>query len=239
MQPSPPEPRLTIIVAARNEQDTIEACIRRVLAVFPQDCELLVVDGGTDRTGEIVNGLRVEFPAVRYIPNPDDRGKGHAIRVGIEVAQGDVMAQIDADLQFLPEELPRLLEPIHAGNADVVLGSRFARGSVRHRGSTPLFRTWGNKFASLYASVLFGHRMTDVQAGIKAWTREAARQIDLKSDNYSYEVEIPAKALRHRLRVQDVPITTDARQGGTTNVNVVFDGIRLLRDITLFWLGRK
>ena len=93
--------------------------------------------------------------------------------------------------------------------------------------------------ASGYASVLFGHRMTDVQAGMKAWTRRAAEAIDLKSDNYSYEVEIPVKALQAGMRVVDIPITTDARQGGETNVNVVVDGIPLLRDITLFRLGWK
>ncbi len=233
------EPKLTVIVAARNEQETIEACIRRTLAVYPHDCELLVVDGGTDGTQQAVEKLAREFPAVRYIRNENDRGKGHAIRVGIAAARSAVMAQIDADLQFLPEELPRLVEPIVANRADVVLGSRFAHDSVRRPGSTPLFRTWGNKFASWYASLLFAHRMTDVQAGMKAWTRQAAERINLASDNYSYEVEIPVKALRHGLRVVDVPITTEARQGGKTNVNVVFDGLRLLADITRFWLGRK
>ena len=102
-----------------------------------------------------------------------------------------------------------------------------------------MFRRWGNKSASFYASLLFFHRMTDVQAGMKAWTRSAAEMIDFRSDNYSYEVEIPIKALRRSLRVVDVPITTDARQGGETCVNVVFDGIALLRDITYFRLGLK
>lgn len=234
-----PALRLTVIVAVRNEQETIEDCVRRVFAVFPQDCELLVVDGGSDETGEIVAGLTGEFPSLRYIHNENDHGKGHAIRVGIEGARCDIIAQIDADLQFLPEELPRLIEPLDANQADVVLGSRFAAQSVRRPGSTPFLRTLGNKMASGYASVLFRHRMTDVQAGMKAWTREAIQAIDLKSDNYSYEVEIPAKALLAGLRVVDVPITTDARQGGVTSVNVLFDGIALLRDITLFRLKWK
>lgn len=232
-------PRLTVIVATRNEQETIERCIRRTLDVYPRDCELLVVDGGTDGTCDVVTELSREYPAVRYIRNHNDRGKGHAIRIGIEAARAEVMAQIDADLQFLPEELPRLVEPILTGQADVVLGTRFARDSVRRPGSTPLLRTLGNKFASRYASILFRHRMTDVQAGMKAWTRHAAEVIDLQSDNYSYEVEIPVKAVSRGLRVVDVPITTEARHGGQTNVHVVFDGLRLLVDITRFWLRRK
>lgn len=233
------EPRLTVIVAAFNEQETIEACIRRVFDVFPSGCELLVVDGGTDGTSDVVGRLADEFDLLRYIHNVNDRGKGHAIRTGIAAATAPIMAQIDADLQFLPEELPQLIEPIESGRADVTLGSRFMNDSVRRDGSTPWFRTLGNKSASAFASILFRHRMTDVQAGMKAWTREAAEKIDLKSDNYSYEVEIPIKALGAGLKVMDVPITTDARQGGITNVNVVFDGIPLLRDITLFRLGWK
>jgi len=230
---------LSVIVAAFNEQDTIENCVRQIFEVYPQQCELLVVDGGTDGTEQVVQGLAGEFPALRYVRNHNDRGKGHAIRTGIAEARADVMAQIDADLQFLPSDLPQLVAPIKENRADVTLGTRFATGSVRLPGSTPTFRRWGNKFASFYASLLYWHRMTDVQAGMKAWTRQAAELIDLQSDNYSYEVEIPIKALRSKLRVVEVPITTDARQGGETCVNVVFDGVALLRDITCFRLGLK
>lgn len=233
------KPPLSVIVAAFNEQDTIENCVRQIFEVYPRDCEILVVDGGTDNTQKVVEGLVSEYSELRYIRNHDDRGKGHAIRTGIAEATADVMAQIDADLQFLPTDLPQLVAPIEEDRADVTLGTRFAAGSVRRPGSTPMFRRWGNKFASGYASWLYWHRMTDVQAGMKAWTRRAAELIDLKSNNYSYEVEIPIKALRKGLRVVDVPITTDARQGGETCVNVVFDGIALLRDITCFRLGLK
>jgi glycosyltransferase involved in cell wall biosynthesis len=231
--------KLSVIVAAFNEQDTIENCVRQIFEVYPQQCELLVVDGGTDDTEGVVKALVGEFPQLRYVRNHDDRGKGHAIRTGIAEARAEVMAQIDADLQFLPSDLPQLVAPIDENRADVTLGTRFATGSVRRPGSTPMFRRWGNKFASFYASLLYWHRMTDVQAGMKAWTRQAAELIDLQSDNYSYEVEIPIKALRNKLRVVDVPITTDARQGGETCVNVVFDGVALLRDITRFRLGLK
>lgn len=233
------KPQLSVIVAAFNEQDTIERCARAIFAVYPRNCEVLVVDGGSDRTGNIVERLARELPALRYVRNVNDRGKGHAIRTGVAAARADVMAQIDADLQFLPPELPRLIEPILRGAADVTLGTRFARDSVRLPGSTPWLRTLGNKTVSLYASVLFWHRMTDVLAGMKAWTREAIDEIEFKSDNLSYDAEIPVKALRKRLRVADVPISTDARQAGRTKVNVVWGGVALLRDITLFRLGLR
>ncbi len=233
------QPDLSVIVACFNEEATIEQCVRRVFAVYPRRCELLVVDGGSDDTARVVEQLTTEFSGLRYVRNENDRGKGHAIRTGIAAARADTMAQIDADLQFLPEELPQLIAPITEGIADVTLGTRFTAGSVRRDGSTPWFRTLGNKTASLYASLLFWHRMTDVQAGMKAWTRRAIDSVNLQSDNYSYEVEIPVKALRAGLRVVDVAITTDARQGGETCVNVVWDGLALLRDITKFRLGLK
>jgi dolichol-phosphate mannosyltransferase len=97
----------------------------------------------------------------------------------------------------------------------------------------------GNRAISAYASLCFGLRMTDVQTGLKAWTASAMRRIDLRSDNYSYEVEIAGKALMRGLRVREVPITTDARRAGKSNVTVVTAGVALLRDIAMFRLGMK
>jgi len=228
---------LSVLVAAMNEEASIEKCVRRIFAVYPDTCEVLVIDGGNDRTREIVLRLCEEFPQLRYVRNDDDRGKGHATKTGIAAAQADVMVEIDADLQFLPEEIPKLIEPILDGRADVCLGSRFARESTHHDHS--LLRSSGNMVTSLYASILYCHRMTDVLAGMSAWTRNTVESINLVSDNYSYEVEIPVKALRAGLRVADVPVTTVPREGGRSNVRVVRSGLAILRDITLFRLGLR
>lgn len=235
-QPSVPE--LTVIVTTLNEEVTIEHCLRRILAVFPQEMEILVVDGGQDGTGRIVQELAQSCSAIRYIPNPNDRGKGHAMHVGLAAARGKFIAQIDADLQFLPEELPLLLEPLRHDQADVVLGSRFASGSKRLPGSTPAVRTFGNWVTSQYASALFGGRMTDVLAGMKAWKRVVTERVRLVAENCSYDAELPVKALRAGFRVIDIPITTDARQGGVSAIHVVRDGARILRDLTRFRLSR-
>jgi glycosyltransferase involved in cell wall biosynthesis len=232
-------PELSVIVATFNEEATVETCVRRILAVFPTGCEVLVVDGGSDRTRDVVTRLAAELPCLRYVRNENDRGKGHATKTGIAAARGAIMVEIDADLQFPPEQIPRLIEPIRAGQADVVLGSRFLKSSERLPGSTTWLRSFGNWTTSAYASLLFCHRMTDVLAGMKAWSRRTVEAIQLVSDNYSYEVEIPVKALREGLRVFDVPVTTDARQGGATNVNVVADGVTILFDITRFRLGLR
>ncbi len=229
-------PQLSVLVTSFNEEGSIETCVRRILAVYPEDCELLVIDGGFDRTGEIVRDLEREFAGLRYIRNENDRGKGHAVQTGIAAAKGKWLAQIDADLQFLPEELPKLLAPIQAGIADVALGSRFMPESVRLPGSTPRLRTLGNHITSGLASCLVGHRMTDILAGMKAWTREASERIPLRCMHCSYDAEIAVKAVLNGLRVVDVPITTDARKAGVSQIQVVRHGFVILRDIVLFRL---
>ena len=166
-------PQLSIIVACFNEEASIERCVRAIAEAFPHSTEILVVDGGHDATGRIVRDLEPEISGLRYVRNDNDRGKGHAIRRGIAEARADVMAQLDADLQFPPDQLPELLAPVASGRADVVCGSRFLAASVREPGSTPAARTFGNRTLSALASLVFGHRMTDVLAGIKVWTRQA------------------------------------------------------------------
>jgi dolichol-phosphate mannosyltransferase len=150
------------------------------------------------------------------------------------------MAQIDADLQFLPEELPRLVAPIVEGRADVVLGSRFVRGSRRFPGGVPPLRTLGNRIVSAWASLLFLHLMTDILAGIKAWSRPAIDMIQPRLDGFSYEIEIPVRALRHGLRVVDVPVTTVVRRGGRSHVSrVAVEGARMLWTTAALRAGRR
>jgi dolichol-phosphate mannosyltransferase len=236
---TPPTLALSVLVTTLNEEASIERCLRRVVAVLPPESEIVVIDGGRDRTGAVVQQLATEFPIIRYVRNENDRGKGHAMHVGLRHARGGIILQIDADLQFLPEEMARLLEPIEAGRADVVLGSRFAPGAVRLPGSTPRLRTFGNWLSSWYASILFGQRMTDILAGMKAWRREVTERIRLTSENCSYDAEVPVKAVAAGFRVIDVPVTTDARQGGVSAIHVVRDGRRILWDLTCFRLDWK
>lgn len=226
-------PEISIIVPAFNEEETIADCLRALAAVFPSGAEVLVVDGGKDRAAEVVAATAREISFVRYIRNENDRGKGHAIRTGIAHASGRFQAQFDADLQFSPSDLPRLLQPLYDDEADVVLGSRFRSESGRDA-EAALSRTLGNQLVSGYMSLLFGQRLTDVLAGIKVWTRSAAEAFDLQMDGFSYELEIPAKAIRRGLRVREVPVKTRARRAGESKVNVLVEGLRFLRDATRF-----
>jgi glycosyltransferase involved in cell wall biosynthesis len=230
------QPSLTIIVAAFNEEENIEGCVRRIAAAFPADTEILVVDGGNDRTSEIVRNLEPVVSGLRLVRNENDRGKGHAIGRGVVEARADIMAQLDADLQFPPEQLPALVAVVREGRADVVLGSRFLPGAVREPGSTPLARTLGNLAISAFVSLLFGRRLTDVLAGIKVWSRQAVADGGITSDYYSYEIEIPAKALRRGWTVVEMPVATAAREGGVSQVRVVRAGLRMLLDTVRFRL---
>jgi glycosyltransferase involved in cell wall biosynthesis len=232
-------PELSVILPVRNEAATVGDCITRTLAACPGRSEVIVVDGGTDGTGEVVRALAGAHRSVRYILNRGDRGKGHAIRVGIEAARAPVMAQLDADLQFLPEDLPRLVAPIVDQRADVVLGSRFLREARRLPGSVPAVRAGGNRVVSAWVSLLFHHRMTDVLAGIKAWSRRAIDEVRPRIDGFGYEIEIPARALLCGLRVLDVPVTTASRHAGRSHVpNVMLEGVRLLGVAAALRLGR-
>jgi dolichol-phosphate mannosyltransferase len=227
---------VSIIVPTRNEERAVAACVERIFAACP-DSEVLVVDGGRDATEQALAPLRARFPALRYLRNHDDRGKGHAVSVGIAASRHDLLAQIDADLQFLPEDLPRLLAPLIEGRADLALGTRFASGSRRRPGSVPGLRGLGNLAMSALASALTGQRMTDVLAGMKAWRRSVTASFDWQSDGFSYEVELPIKALRRGFRVVDVPVTTEPRRTGESSVRVVRTAARLGADMLRFRLA--
>lgn len=205
--------RVSIIVACRNEEESIRPCLEELLIHVP-DAEIVVVDGGTDRTLDIARDMSRSHPQIVAVRNVNDRGKGHAIRTGLEKATGDIMVQFDADLQFSAADIPRVVAPLRNGDLDVCLGSRFLPDSDRSGYDAIPTRDWGNRLISLYVSVLVGHRVTDVTAGLKGWTREAIRRIDFRDDRYSYEAEIVIRAAMLGLRIGEVPVRYRSRAAG-------------------------
>ncbi len=235
---SPKIPAVSILIPAFNEEAQIAECLAQVTRVLDEGIEVLVIDGGRDGTAAEVQKFAATRPEVRYVSNHPDRGKGHAIRTGIALARGRWQAQFDADLQFAAADLPALLEPLRTGTADVVLGSRFLPGSGRDLEAS-WSRSLGNHAVSAWVSLLFGRRFTDVMAGIKAWTAEAAARMDLRSDDYSYELEIPARACRLGLRIVEVPVNTRARTQGASKVRVISAGQRALAAALRFRWERR
>jgi glycosyltransferase involved in cell wall biosynthesis len=196
---------LSIIVPAYNEARTIDQVLRRVAE---QDLggpyEVIVVDdGSTDGTAELAEG--VGLAEVRVVRQPANRGKGAAVRTGIAQTRGEIVVIQDADLEYDPADLPRLLDPLRKGVADVVYGTRLRGGEPQR---AHLFWHYaGNRFLSLLTNVLFNTTISDMEVGYKAFRGDLIRSLELRSDDFAFEAEVTAKILRRDVRLYEVPIS--------------------------------
>jgi glycosyltransferase involved in cell wall biosynthesis len=199
-------PLVSVVMAAYNERETIEEIVRRVLAV-PLRVELIVVDdGSTDGTRERLKALAQQLP-IRLVMQPQNRGKGAALRAGFAEAAGDIVIIQDADLEYSPEEYPDLIDLICTGRADVVYGSRFIG---RHR--VFLFTHYaGNWVINLLANVLYNTTLTDLETCYKAMRIAVLRSMTLRSDGFDIEPELTAKIFKRGFRVYEIPITYNGR----------------------------
>lgn len=200
------DPLLSVVMPVYNERTTIDEIIRRVLAVKVR-VELIVVDdGSTDGTRDILAGLARELP-IKLVLQPVNGGKGAALRRGFEEVTGDLVIIQDADLEYSPEEIPQLIELICEGRADVVYGSRFLG---RHR--VFLFTHYaGNRLLTLITNVLYNTMLTDMETCYKVMRTEVLRSMRLESNGFGIEPELTAKIFKRRYRVYEVPITYDGR----------------------------
>jgi glycosyltransferase involved in cell wall biosynthesis len=200
------DPLLSIVMPVFNERATIEEIIDRVLAV-PLRTELIVVDdGSTDGTRDLLQSLAAK-KSFKLILQPRNAGKGSALRRGFQDVTGDLVAIQDADLEYSPEELPGLVSLICEGRADVVYGSRFLG---RHR--VFLFTHYaGNWFLTLLTNVLYNTMLSDMETCYKAMRVEVMRSFTLRSNGFGVEPEITAKIFKRGYRVYEVPITYDGR----------------------------
>lgn len=203
------DPLLSVVMPVFNERATVEEIVARVLAV-PMRIELVAVDdASTDGSREVLERLSKER-GFRLLVQDRNRGKGAAVRRGIEAATGDVVVVQDADLEYSPEEYPELVDLIARGKADAVFGSRFIG---RHR--CFLFTHYlANLFLNLVTNVLYNTTMTDMETCFKAVRAEVLKDLDLRSDRFGIEPEITAKLFRRGARVYEVPITYEGRDYG-------------------------
>lgn len=188
-----------------NERTTVEAIVRRVLAV-PLRIELIVVDdGSTDGTGEILDRLKpsLNFTLLRQA----NAGKGAALRRGFAALSGDLVIIQDADLEYSPEEYPELIDLIRKGHADVVYGSRFLG---RHR--VFLFTHYlGNRIVTLATNILYNTMLTDMETCYKVMRADVLRSMTLCSNGFGIEPELTAKIFKRGYRVYELPITYNGR----------------------------
>jgi glycosyltransferase involved in cell wall biosynthesis len=200
------DPLLTVVMPVYNEIATVEEMVGRVLAV-PVRLELVAVDDASgDGTRELLQRLSAE-KGFRLLLQEENRGKGAAVRRGIQEAAGDVIVVQDADLEYSPEEYPDLLELIVKGKADAVFGSRFIG---RHR--CFLFTHYlANLFLNLVTNVLYNTTMTDMETCFKAVRADVLKGLPLRSERFGIEPEITAKLFKRGARVYEVPITYEGR----------------------------
>jgi glycosyltransferase involved in cell wall biosynthesis len=199
-------PDLSVLIPVYNEERTLERLLDAV-EERPEVSELVIVDdGSTDRTPEILSARDFKVTA-RVIRHERNRGKGAALRTAISAASGDVALVQDADLEYDPAEFPLLLAPIERGRAEVVYGSRsFAAHSA--------YSFWfviGNKLVTLWTNVLFNSYLSDMETCYKLMPLSVWRSLDLRSDGFDIEPEITAKLLRSGHRIYEVPISYAAR----------------------------
>jgi glycosyltransferase involved in cell wall biosynthesis len=192
------------VIPAYDEAATVEECLRRV-AALDLDAELVVVDDGSrDGTAEALG--RSEVPGLRVLTHDANRGKGAAVRTGIAATTGSIVLILDADLEYDPDDIPRLIAPIVDGYADVVFGTRLRGGG--HPQRAHLFWHYvGNRFLSLLTNVLFNTTISDMEVGYKVFRGDLIRSIELVSDGFGFEPEVTAKVLRRGVRLYELPIS--------------------------------
>lgn len=200
--------KLSVIVPVYDERNTVVEIVRRMRAVdLPVDLEIVVVDdGSTDGTRDVLRQLADS--TVRVVLHERNQGKGAAIRTGLEKVTGDLVLIQDADLEYDPEDWPKLLNPLLRGKAQVVYGSRFT-GERRNM----LFLHWiGNRFLSLVTNVLYNTTLSDMETCYKLFDRTVLDGITINASRFEFEPEITAKLLRRGIRIYEVPISYTGRE---------------------------
>jgi glycosyltransferase involved in cell wall biosynthesis len=218
---------VSVVIPVFNEEPTVGNVIQRLKTVLQETglrYEIVVVDDRSrDKSLEVVKSQRVQVYSLKQ-----HMGKGYALRVGFAKAKGDIVATIDSDGSHRPEELPLLLSPILQGQADLVIGSRFSDGKTVR---TKKLNDAGNRLFNALVEVLTRNPISDSQSGYRAMTAGVLRSMKLKSGGYEIESEMLVKTVRKGFRIKEVPISFEQRTYGTSQIDPVKDGLKILLSI--------
>jgi glycosyltransferase involved in cell wall biosynthesis len=208
--------KLSVLIPVYNEERTLEEVVRRVRSIdLPKEI-ILVDDGSKDRSPELLTQLQQQserapdpLNEIRVFLQPNNQGKGAAIKVALDHAHGDIMIIQDADLEYDPHDYPALLEPIERGLADVVYGTRFAGGGA-HR-VLFFWHSLGNRMLTLVSNMLTNLNLSDMEVGYKMFRADVLRSIKLESKRFGFEPEVTLKLAKKGYRFYEVPISYHGR----------------------------
>lgn len=206
--------KLSIVIPCYNEEKTLEAIVDRVLRAdrCGLDLEMVIVDDGSkDRSVEVMKALAAKHPEIATYVHDVNQGKGAALRTGFKKATGDIVLVQDADLEYSPNDYPKLLKPFLDGRADVVFGSRFKGGDESR--VLYFWHSIGNRVLTLASNMFTDLNLTDMETCYKAFKRELIQSIDIVENRFGFEPEITAKLarLRPRPRIYEVGISYSGR----------------------------
>jgi glycosyltransferase involved in cell wall biosynthesis len=223
------QPDLTILMPVYNEVGTVTSAIDAVLGadLAVSGLELIVIDDGSDDGTSDLLRARDPNGHVRVVHRPGNGGKGAAIRTGLTHASGRFTAIFDADLEYEPSDLNKLLAPLLAGDAEVVFG---ARGFSSHT-SYSFWYVMGNKFVTMATNILYNSWISDVMTCHKLLPTELFRSLDLHEAGFAIEAEIAARLLRGGVRIYEVPVSYRAREREEGKKLTAVDGLRVLRTL--------
>jgi glycosyltransferase involved in cell wall biosynthesis len=232
MQAKPPiskAAKLSLIIPCYNEEKTLESCIDKVLAIADDtlELELIVVDDcSKDQSRIVAQRLSERIPGLLLLYHEKNMGKGAALRTGIARASGDYVAIQDADLEYDPQDLKRLLVPLINGEADVVLGSRFL--SAGYHRVLYFWHALGNRFLTLLSNMLTDLNLTDMETCYKVFRREVIQSVRLEENRFGFEPEVVAKIAQQRLRIYEMGISYRGRTYAEGKKIGIKDGFRAL-----------
>jgi glycosyltransferase involved in cell wall biosynthesis len=199
--------KISVVIPAYNEMQTIRQILARVQNTNRVDEILVVDDGSTDGTRDVLKELDGSG-SIRVILHEKNQGKGAAVMTGVRQSSGDVIIIQDADLEYDPRDYPTLLKPIEEEMADVVYGSRFM-GAARR--PVMFWHMIANKLLTLMTNLLYNNILTDMETGYKVFRREVVSNLEIHARRFNFEPEFTAKILKSKARIFEVPVTFNPR----------------------------